>query len=97
MTSIVSTEIIKAVEENDGEIKGSEKLADELNYRNNKTYMLQCARAVRALGELEIVPSNGGRGRMTIYRCPFSKCLHCPRRTCARRPQRTFKRARLPR
>lgn len=99
MSSTIKTEIVAEIETNNGEINGTEKLAIRIN--TAKWWTLAVARELENDGQICIVKSNGGRGRMTIYRCPFSKCLHCPRLTCTHRPTRAQlgypRRARKPR
>jgi hypothetical protein len=94
MTSIIQDEIDQALKEHEGEIKGTFVLADKTNSLNNKYYMIRQARRMRADGLLDITPSNGGRGRMTIYRCPYSRCAHCSHLTCPRRHPRARRRTR---
>ena len=100
MSSIIRDVIVAEIENSDGELHGTEILAHRLN-AHDKHWLITTARALETEQKICIVKSNGGRGRMTIYRCPFSKCLHCPRLTCARRPTRAQlgypRRARKPR
>ena len=99
MTSTIEETIIKELESNDGMLLGTEKTALKLNTK--KWQMIKRARLLADNDILMIIKSPGGRGRMTIYRCPLSKCTHCPRLTCSRRPTRAElgypRRARKPR
>jgi hypothetical protein len=81
--SVIQDAIILILESHEGEIAGTEALANEANCINNKTYLLQCVRIVQSNGHVQIIPSNGGRGHKTIYRCTSSRCNKCPR-TCKR-------------
>lgn len=70
MTSTLSTvrqAILLVIDEN-GEIAGTETLACTLNLNNNKGYVIRSARLLQRAGVLTIIPSNGGRGKKTIYK-----------------------------
>lgn len=70
MTSTLSTvrKAIMLVLDENGEIAGTESLACTLNMNNSKSYVIRSARILQNNGELIIIPSNGGRGKKTIYK-----------------------------
>ncbi len=100
MSSIIRDAIITEIENSDGEVQGTERLALKLNARR-KDWMTVQVRVLEYEAEICVVRSPGGRGRMTVYRCPLSKCAHCLRLTCSRRATRAQlgypRRARKPR
>jgi hypothetical protein len=64
--STIRDAILVVIDENDGEIKGTEKLALLLNA--GKTWMIKCARVIERTGHITIIPSRGGRGNRTVYK-----------------------------
>ena len=63
--SQIMPKIIIVIEQNGGEIEGSENLALEIG--TAKHYVLKCARRLHRIGLITICPSCGGRGRKTKY------------------------------
>lgn len=68
MTSTLSTvrKAIMLVLDENGEIAGTETLTLAINTR--KYWTIINARRLEAEGEITIIPSNGGRGKKTIYK-----------------------------
>jgi hypothetical protein len=58
--------ILIILDENDGEIQGTEKLAQQLNA--GKPWLIKCVRVIERLGHITIIPSRGGRGNTTVYK-----------------------------
>jgi len=63
--SRISNLILIALEDNDGEIHGTEDLASLLGVPANKSWLRRHARTIPSI---QIIPSHGGRGNKTIYR-----------------------------
>jgi hypothetical protein len=66
MTSTIQDSIIVVLEQNDGELKGTEELALTLNAPKNWT--IKCVRILEASGQIQIIPGRGGRGHRTVYK-----------------------------
>lgn len=49
-----------------GELHGTEEIA--LTIKAPKWWLIKIARRLMTSGEIEIIPSNGGRGHKTTYR-----------------------------
>jgi hypothetical protein len=64
--STVRDAILIMLDEHDGEIHGTELLARHLNA--DKPWIIKCVRVIESDGQIEIIPSRGGRGHRTIYR-----------------------------
>lgn len=66
MTSAIRDSIIMIINHEE-EIHGTEQLALALNAKD-KHWLIVNARTLSDQGEIEIIPSSGGRGRKTIYK-----------------------------
>lgn len=64
--STIRDGIESALDEGDGEVQGTSHLAQHLN--TDEHWIRKCARALERAGLIKIIPSRGGRGRMTIYK-----------------------------
>jgi hypothetical protein len=60
--------IMIVIEENNGEIQGTEQLALALASLNCKSFVVRSAQRLQEAGEITICKSCGGRGRKTIYK-----------------------------
>lgn len=59
--------ILIIIDNNDGEVQGTETLQIATNIRR-RSYLLKCVRAIQSVDLITIIPSNGGRGRKTVYK-----------------------------
>ena len=67
MTSVIQDAIIIVLDENGGEMQGTETLA--LTLCTSKTYLIKCARVVQSNGQIKIIQARrGGRGHRTVYK-----------------------------
>jgi DNA-binding IscR family transcriptional regulator len=68
LTKLTRTQfrILLLIEEQGGEIQGSEKLSTALEA--NKTFILRLTEQLRDSGEITICKSCGGRGKKTVYK-----------------------------
>ena len=64
----VLSRILVVLDEHDGEVQGTERLAIELGLLSNKKYVIHSTRRLAADDEISITPSCGGRGKKTIYK-----------------------------
>ncbi len=64
--SQVTQTIIAVIETNGDTIQGTEQLA--LQVGAAKHYVIKCARIIEHDNLITITPSNGGRGRKTVYK-----------------------------
>lgn len=58
--------IIAVIEDNGDALQGTEALA--LQVGAAKHYVIKCARVIQHDNLITIIPSNGGRGRKTVYK-----------------------------
>ncbi len=66
MTSQLIRTILVILDNNNGELQGTEQLALDLNAPKNWT--IRCVRRLNEDGTITIIPSRGGRGNKTVYR-----------------------------
>jgi hypothetical protein len=64
--SVVRDAILIMLDQNNGEIEGTEQLARQLNA--DKPWLIKSVRVLERDGQLTIVPSRGGRGNRTVYK-----------------------------
>lgn len=60
--------IIIVLDENNGEVQGTEDLALALSLLNCKSFVVRSAKRLQATGQITICKSCGGRGKKTIYK-----------------------------
>lgn len=54
------------LDEHGGEVQGTARLAQNLNV--DEFWLRKCARVLVRAGLITIIPSRGGRGKLTIYK-----------------------------
>lgn len=64
--SNVRDSILVILEQNNGELQGTEELALALNAPKNWT--IRCVRRLQENDEIKIIQSSGGRGKRTVYK-----------------------------
>ena len=67
MTSGIQQDVVKAIDENGGEIHGTETIAITVNARD-KGWLVSILRRLASGGSITITPSRGGRGNKTVYK-----------------------------
>lgn len=66
--SIIKQAILIVLDENGGELQGTEKLQLCTN-AHNKTWFINCVRVLEENGQLQIINApRGGRGNRTVYK-----------------------------
>lgn len=66
MTSTIQDAIIIVLEQNGGELKGTEELSLMLHVQ--KRWTIKCVRVLESNGQIQILQSRGGRGKRTVYK-----------------------------
>lgn len=68
MSSTIKQGILIEIENNGGEVHGTEDLLFKVTTVNCKSFMLDLARRLEEEGEITITRSKGGRGRKSIFK-----------------------------